>query len=195
MYRRPVYIADCTSVGLSRCWVQLCHDADADKRAYAEYFELCLKLLRPGGIVALDNVLWYGKVADPAVSKLKPAVPGWLMANHLSVLYDNLPYLELQRTSVLHHVFCNIPYDVMHSNTNDVLSPCNQPCQHHSTYTTLHLQASSHKHILRDLQPFSSPHCWLSCMATMNVLCRNKTKRLWPCGNWMQTCWMTSASD
>ena len=41
--------------------------ADADKRAYADYFELCLKLLRPGGILALDNVLWYGKVADPAV--------------------------------------------------------------------------------------------------------------------------------
>lgn len=41
--------------------------ADADKRAYAEYFESCLDLLRPGGIVALDNVLWYGKVADPEV--------------------------------------------------------------------------------------------------------------------------------
>lgn len=41
--------------------------ADADKRAYSEYFELCLKLLRSGGILALDNVLWYGRVADPAV--------------------------------------------------------------------------------------------------------------------------------
>ena len=42
--------------------------ADADKRAYADYFELCLQLLRRRGILALDNVLWYGKVADPAVS-------------------------------------------------------------------------------------------------------------------------------
>lgn len=42
--------------------------ADADKRAYADYFELCLKLLRHRGILALDNVLWYGKVADPTVS-------------------------------------------------------------------------------------------------------------------------------
>ena len=41
--------------------------ADADKRAYAEYFELCLQLVRSGGIIALDNILWYGKVADPEV--------------------------------------------------------------------------------------------------------------------------------
>ncbi|DBA66121.1 hypothetical protein WJX79_000853 [Trebouxia sp. C0005] len=37
---------------------------DADKRAYAEYYELCLQLVRPGGVIILDNVLWYGKVAD-----------------------------------------------------------------------------------------------------------------------------------
>lgn len=41
--------------------------ADADKRAYIEYYELCLQLVRPGGIIALDNILWYGKVADPEV--------------------------------------------------------------------------------------------------------------------------------
>ena len=28
---------------------------------------MCLQLVRPGGIIALDNVLWYGKVADPEV--------------------------------------------------------------------------------------------------------------------------------
>ena len=44
-------------------------DADADKRSYAEYYELCLQLVKPGGIIALDNVLWYGKVADPEVSR------------------------------------------------------------------------------------------------------------------------------
>ena len=38
---------------------------DADKRNYANYYECCLTLLRPGGIVAIDNVLWFGSVADP----------------------------------------------------------------------------------------------------------------------------------
>lgn len=41
---------------------------DADKRGYDAYYELCLQLVRPGGLVAVDNVLWYGKVADPSVS-------------------------------------------------------------------------------------------------------------------------------
>lgn len=40
---------------------------DADKPNYAGYFERTLALLRPGGLVAIDNVLWSGKVADPAV--------------------------------------------------------------------------------------------------------------------------------
>jgi caffeoyl-CoA O-methyltransferase len=39
---------------------------DADKREYDGYYEAVLKLLRPGGIVAIDNVLWDGAVADPA---------------------------------------------------------------------------------------------------------------------------------
>ncbi|MFO0989216.1 MAG: class I SAM-dependent methyltransferase [Alphaproteobacteria bacterium] len=38
---------------------------DADKTNYDAYYEGCLKLLRPGGIVAVDNVLWGGSVADP----------------------------------------------------------------------------------------------------------------------------------
>jgi len=37
---------------------------DADKRAYREYYEALLKLVRPGGLIIIDNVLWYGKVAD-----------------------------------------------------------------------------------------------------------------------------------
>uniref|UniRef100_A0A7S3QL53 Caffeoyl-CoA O-methyltransferase n=2 Tax=Dunaliella tertiolecta TaxID=3047 RepID=A0A7S3QL53_DUNTE len=40
---------------------------DADKRAYQQYFELLLQLIRPGGLIAVDNVLFYGKVADPTV--------------------------------------------------------------------------------------------------------------------------------
>ena len=37
---------------------------DADKSAYAEYYECCLKLIRPGGLILVDNVLWSGQVAD-----------------------------------------------------------------------------------------------------------------------------------
>lgn len=39
---------------------------DADKTGYDAYYEYALKLLRPGGLVAIDNVLWGGRVADPA---------------------------------------------------------------------------------------------------------------------------------
>jgi caffeoyl-CoA O-methyltransferase len=38
---------------------------DADKQNYLNYYERCLQLLRPGGIVAVDNTLWNGAVADP----------------------------------------------------------------------------------------------------------------------------------
>jgi len=39
---------------------------DADKQAYDTYYELTLPLLRPGGVVAFDNMLRGGKAADPA---------------------------------------------------------------------------------------------------------------------------------
>lgn len=37
---------------------------DADKANYLDYFEAALTLLAPRGVIAVDNVLWYGKVAD-----------------------------------------------------------------------------------------------------------------------------------
>ena len=40
---------------------------DADKPTYPAYYERILELLRPGGLLAIDNVLWSGRVADPAV--------------------------------------------------------------------------------------------------------------------------------
>ena len=40
---------------------------DANKPDYGAYFERALKLLRPAGLIAIDNVLWGGAVADPAV--------------------------------------------------------------------------------------------------------------------------------
>jgi len=41
---------------------------DADKTNYDGYYERCLTLLRPGGLIGIDNVLWGGRVADDAVS-------------------------------------------------------------------------------------------------------------------------------
>jgi caffeoyl-CoA O-methyltransferase len=37
---------------------------DADKTNYANYYERALVLLRPGGLIGVDNVLWYGRVID-----------------------------------------------------------------------------------------------------------------------------------
>jgi predicted O-methyltransferase YrrM len=39
---------------------------DADKTGYDAYYEACLGLLRAGGLIAIDNVLWSGTVADPS---------------------------------------------------------------------------------------------------------------------------------
>lgn len=40
---------------------------DADKENYENYYEGCLKLIRKGGLIVIDNVLWSGKVADPNI--------------------------------------------------------------------------------------------------------------------------------
>lgn len=37
---------------------------DADKTGYDAYYETCLKLLRPNGLIAIDNTLWGGAVAE-----------------------------------------------------------------------------------------------------------------------------------
>jgi len=44
---------------------------DADKENYDRYYEGCLDLLRPGGLVGIDNTLWFGRVADPGVTDEK----------------------------------------------------------------------------------------------------------------------------
>lgn len=38
---------------------------DADKQNYIKYYEMALRLLRKGGLIAVDNTLWSGAVADP----------------------------------------------------------------------------------------------------------------------------------
>jgi len=42
---------------------------DADKDNYLAYYERCLELLRSGGLLAIDNVLWGGSVVDPEDSR------------------------------------------------------------------------------------------------------------------------------
>lgn len=37
---------------------------DADKGNYGNYYERCLKLVRKGGVIAIDNTLWSGRVVD-----------------------------------------------------------------------------------------------------------------------------------
>ena len=41
---------------------------DADKVNYEGYYECALELVRSGGLIAIDNVLWHGKVIDPAAN-------------------------------------------------------------------------------------------------------------------------------
>jgi caffeoyl-CoA O-methyltransferase len=41
---------------------------DADKGNYGVYYERALELLRPGGLITVDNTLWSGHVADPSVN-------------------------------------------------------------------------------------------------------------------------------
>ncbi len=41
---------------------------DADKEGYDAYYERTLELMRPGGLIVLDNTLWEGKVVDPQVT-------------------------------------------------------------------------------------------------------------------------------
>jgi caffeoyl-CoA O-methyltransferase len=38
---------------------------DADKINYSNYYEAILPMIRPGGLIAVDNVLWSGRVLDP----------------------------------------------------------------------------------------------------------------------------------
>ncbi len=47
---------------------------DADKTGYDAYYERCLRLLRAGGVIAVDNVLWGGRVALPAMDEDTAAI-------------------------------------------------------------------------------------------------------------------------
>ncbi len=57
----------------TRCWPRASPATfdfaflDADKDRYPEYSDRLIALLRPGGLLAIDNVFWGGDVADPSV--------------------------------------------------------------------------------------------------------------------------------
>ncbi len=55
---------------------------DADKSNYSAYFERCLQLLRSGGLIAIDNVLWSGRVAVPAQDEDTAALQKLNLALH-----------------------------------------------------------------------------------------------------------------
>jgi predicted O-methyltransferase YrrM len=44
---------------------------DADKNNYGAYYDRCFQLVRQGGLILVDNVLWYGRVADPGMDSDK----------------------------------------------------------------------------------------------------------------------------
>jgi len=58
---------------------------DADKSGYDSYYELCLQLIRPNGLIAIDNVLWSGAVLDP---KKRDADTAALRALNLKIRDD-----------------------------------------------------------------------------------------------------------
>jgi len=67
---------------------------DADKKGYDAYYERCLKLIRPGGLIAVDNCLWDGKVADPAIDDTDTAAIRALnakMAAYARIDYSLVP--------------------------------------------------------------------------------------------------------
>ncbi len=65
---------------------------DADKGNYPLYYELALKLVRPGGLIAIDNVLFGGKVADEQVADINTAT---IRALNAKLVHDERISLSL----------------------------------------------------------------------------------------------------
>lgn len=63
---------------------------DADKENYEAYYERSLELVRPGGLIAVDNVLWSGRVLDPQ----------WIDPDTRSIRAFNLKLLSDDRVDV-----------------------------------------------------------------------------------------------
>lgn len=59
---------------------------DADKRQYPEYLDEAARMIRPGGLIIVDNTLWSGHVCDPAYEK-DPQTKGVRKFNDMATLY------------------------------------------------------------------------------------------------------------
>lgn len=68
---------------------------DADKTGYPAYYALGLRLLRPGGLMLIDNMLWGGKVADPSVQD-----PDTVALRQLAAHIHEDPRVEMTLASV-----------------------------------------------------------------------------------------------
>lgn len=62
---------------------------DGDKVNYSNYYEACVPLLKPGGLIVADNVLWSGKVIDPKDDD-----------DHAIVAFDRLVQLDARVENV-----------------------------------------------------------------------------------------------
>ncbi len=65
---------------------------DADKANYAHYYDRALRLIRPGGLIAVDNVLWHGDIDNPAHSDADTLA---LRAFNLALLGDDRIWLSM----------------------------------------------------------------------------------------------------
>jgi predicted O-methyltransferase YrrM len=65
---------------------------DADKANYGHYYERAFQLVRPGGLLVFDNMLWYGKVADPSVEDADTVA---LRALSAQLLQDERVFISL----------------------------------------------------------------------------------------------------
>ena len=72
---------------------------DADKVEYDAYYERCLELLRPGGVIGIDNVLWGGRVADFAVDEAD--VPAVRLLNGLARARTGVPLSPIENARAI----------------------------------------------------------------------------------------------
>jgi predicted O-methyltransferase YrrM len=63
---------------------------DADKPGYPTYVEHAIRLLRPGGVLVMDNMLWHDQVADPARATRRRA-PCATSARRCATTSDSCP--------------------------------------------------------------------------------------------------------
>ena len=61
---------------------------DADKVNYIRYFDIILPMMRPGGLIVADNVLWSGKVLDPVEDQEESTRALVAFSEHVSKLVD-----------------------------------------------------------------------------------------------------------